>query len=86
MYLKLFYDMHHTLFRFTPNIRNDIYLKDPTSSLLGNNLMRHSIDLIDEVGLEEFNFKKLAQKTGTTEATIYRYFENKHKLLLYLTS
>lgn len=49
--------MHHTLFRFTPNIRNDIYLKDPTSSLLGNNLMRHSIDLIDEVGLEEFNFK-----------------------------
>ncbi|MBP9197612.1 MAG: TetR/AcrR family transcriptional regulator [Saprospiraceae bacterium] len=86
MYLKLLYDMHHTLFRFTPNIRNDIYLKDPTSSLLGNNLIRHSIDLIDEVGLEEFNFKKLAQKTGTTEATIYRYFENKHKLLLYLTS
>ena len=57
MYLKLLYDMHHTLFRFTPNIRNDIYLKDPTSSLLGNNLIRHSIDLIDEVGLEEFNFK-----------------------------
>jgi len=78
--------MQHTLFRFAPNIRTDIYLKDPSSSLLGNNLVQNSIDLIDEVGLEEFNFKKLAKKTGTTEATVYRYFENKHKLLLYLTS
>lgn len=78
--------MHHTLFRFSANIRSDIYVKDPSSSILGNNLIRNGIELIDEVGMEDFNFKKLAQKTGTTEATIYRYFENKHKLLLYLTS
>ena len=30
--------------------------------------------------------KKLAEEIGTTEAGIYRYFENKHKLLLYLTA
>lgn len=78
--------MHYTLFRFAPNIRSDIYLKDPSSSSLGNSLVRNGIELIDELGLEEFNFKKLASKTGTTEATIYRYFENKHKLLLYLSS
>ncbi len=78
--------MKHTLFRFSPNIKSDIYIKDPSSSLLGTILVRNGIDLIDEVGLEDFNFKKLALKSGTTEATIYRYFENKHKLLLYLTS
>ena len=78
--------MQYALFRFSPNIRRDIYIKDPSSSLLGNNLVRTGIELIDELGLEEFNFKKLALKIGTTEATIYRYFENKHKFLLYLTS
>ena len=37
-------------------------------------------------GIESFTFKKLATKIGTTEAGIYRYFENKHKLLVYLTA
>ena len=31
-------------------------------------------------------FKKLALVLNTTESTIYRYFENKHKLLIYLIS
>ena len=36
------------------------------------------------MGYETFTFKKLAKEIPTTEATIYRYFENKHKLLIYL--
>ena len=31
-------------------------------------------------------FKKLGAKIGSNESSIYRYFESKHKLLLYLTS
>lgn len=36
------------------------------------------------MGFEVFTFKKLAKDIGTTEASIYRYFENKHRLLLYI--
>jgi len=36
------------------------------------------------LGFESFTFKKLANKINSTEASIYRYFENKHLLLLYL--
>jgi AcrR family transcriptional regulator len=42
--------------------------------------------LIDEIGFEEFTFKKLGEKIGSNESSIYRYFENKHKLLVYLSS
>ena len=42
--------------------------------------------MIYDIGFEEFTFKKLAQSIGTTEAGIYRYFENKHRLLTYLTT
>jgi AcrR family transcriptional regulator len=36
------------------------------------------------MGLEQFTFKKLAKVVGSTEASIYRYFENKHHLFVYL--
>ena len=36
--------------------------------------------------MEGFTFKKLACEIGSTESAIYRYFENKHKLLLYYVS
>jgi AcrR family transcriptional regulator len=42
--------------------------------------------MINEMGFESFTFKKLGSKIGSNESSIYRYFENKHKLLLYLTS
>jgi AcrR family transcriptional regulator len=45
-----------------------------------------SISMIDELGFEEFTFRKLAKEINSTEASVYRYFENKHKLLLYLSS
>ena len=63
-----------------------LYLRDPQSSDLGQKIVRDSIFLIDEVGFESFTFKKLSNKIKSTEASIYRYFENKHRLLVYLIS
>lgn len=40
--------------------------------------------MINKLGFEEFTFKKLAVELKTSEASIYRYFENKHRLLVYL--
>ncbi|MDP5171429.1 MAG: TetR/AcrR family transcriptional regulator [Bacteroidia bacterium] len=67
-------------------INEHVYLKDPESSKLGRSIVTHSIALIDEIGFEQATFKKLAEGIGSTEASIYRYFENKHKLLIYLVS
>lgn len=63
-----------------------LYLKDPQQSDLGRRIIKHSILLIESLGFEQFNFKKLAEDMKSTEASIYRYFENKHLLLLYLVS
>ncbi|APD08092.1 hypothetical protein UJ101_02594 [Flavobacteriaceae bacterium UJ101] len=67
-------------------INSNIYIKDPESSDLGRRIVGNSIILIDEVGFEDFTFKKLGKKIGSNESSIYRYFESKHKLLIYLTS
>ena len=67
-------------------VNDKIYIKDPESSELGKSIISASIKLIKELGLESFTFKKLATELETTESTIYRYFENKHKLLIYLIS
>ncbi len=66
-------------------INDKIYIKDPESSSLGKRIIEHSILMIQEIGFESFTFKKLGQKIGSNESSIYRYFENKHMLLLYLT-
>jgi AcrR family transcriptional regulator len=63
-----------------------LFLRNPESSALGKNILKHSVQLIYKMGFETFTFKKLAEDIGTTEAGIYRYFENKHKLLVYLTA
>lgn len=67
-------------------INERIYLKDPESSTLGRKIVKEGINLIDQIGFEQFTFKKLATQINSTEASIYRYFENKHKLLIYLVS
>lgn len=61
-----------------------IYLRDPESTEVGREIVKNGIDLIYQLGFEQFTFKKLATEIGSTEATIYRYFENKHRLLLYI--
>ena len=63
-----------------------IYVKDPESSDLGRRIIEHSIILIDEIGFDSFTFKKLGTLIGSNESSVYRYFESKHKLLLYLSS
>ncbi|MCK9635318.1 MAG: TetR/AcrR family transcriptional regulator [Methylobacter tundripaludum] len=63
-----------------------LFLRNPEQSELGKKIILHSIQLIHLNGFEAFTFKKLAEAIGTTEAGIYRYFENKHRLLIYLTA
>jgi len=67
-------------------VPEQIYLKDPETSTLGKRIIEHGILLIDEIGFDNFTFKKLGAKIGSNESSIYRYFESKHKLLLYLSS
>jgi hypothetical protein len=67
-------------------LNEGLSLKDPQDSALGRNIINHSILLINELGFEAFTFKKLAQEINSTEASIYRYFANKHVLLVYLVS
>ncbi len=61
-----------------------LFLRNPEESDLGRKIVQHSILLIHKIGFEAFTFKKLAQEVVTTEAGVYRYFENKHRVLLYL--
>ncbi len=68
------------------NINDKLYVKDPESSSLGRRIVEYSILMINDIGFESFTFKKLGLKIGSNESSIYRYFENKHKLLLYLAS
>lgn len=78
--------MEHLLKSVKIGINEKIYIKDPESSDLGKRIVEESILMIDEMGFESFTFKKLGLKIGSNESSVYRYFENKHKLLLYLTS
>lgn len=66
------------------DINEKVYLRNPESSEVGKLMVKKAIDLIYVLGFEQFTFKKLAAEINSTEATIYRYFENKHRLLLYV--
>jgi AcrR family transcriptional regulator len=78
--------MQVTLSNIKIQINENLYVKDPETSDLGKKIIKNSILLIDEIGLEHFTFKKLGEKIGSNESSIYRYFENKHKLVMYLSS
>ena len=68
------------------SVPDKIFIKDPETSELGKRIIEQSIVLINEIGFDSFTFKKLGIKIGSNESSIYRYFESKHKLLLYLSS
>ena len=78
--------MKNLLSNIKIEIPSGIYIKDPETSDLGKRIIENSIKLIEEIGFESFNFKKLGKLIGSNESSIYRYFESKHKLLIYLTS
>jgi len=72
--------------RIALQLDEKLFVKDPTSSELGESIVEHAILMLDELGYEAFTFRKLAERIGTTEASVYRYFKSKHRLLLYLTA
>lgn len=76
--------MNQFLSNIKLEINTSIFLKNPDSSGLGKRIISGAIDLISEIGFESFTFKKLAIQIQSTEASIYRYFESKHNLLVYL--
>lgn len=67
-------------------VNEKVYLKDPNSSDLGKRILEQAMIQIDQSGFEQFTFGKLAKALNTVESSVYRYFENKHKLLIYLIS
>jgi AcrR family transcriptional regulator len=77
--------MQELLSNLSIQVNDHIFLKNPESSDLGKKIIKGGIELMDERGFEAFTFSKLAKKINSTEASIYRYFESKHKFLLFLT-
>ena len=69
---------------FKIKLNEKLYLRDPEGTEIGKQIIRQSVKMISEIGYEQFTFKKLAIEISSTEATVYRYFENKHKVLIYL--
>lgn len=65
-------------------MNENLFVRDPQETELGKKIIRESIAMIDNLGFEGFTFKKLAANIDSTEASIYRYFENKHRLLVYM--
>lgn len=57
-------------------------LRDPGSPM-GRRILHEGLELMNELGLEAFTFKKLAEHIGCTEVTVYHYFANKQRLLQY---
>ncbi len=73
-------------FFFQIKMNEKLFIRNPEDTELGKKIIKHSIQMIYESGIESFTFKKLAASVHTTEAGIYRYFENKHRLLVYIVS
>ena len=67
-------------------VNDKLFVKDPETSALGKKIIKESIVLIEEIGFKDFTFKKLGERISSNESSIYRYFESKHKLMLYLSS
>ena len=78
--------MQNILSNIVISVNDKLYVKNPETSDLGKKIIEQSILLIDEIGFENFTFKKLGEKINSNESSIYRYFESKHKLMLYLSS
>lgn len=65
-------------------IDDHFFTKNPESSELGKKIVSESIVMMENMGFECFTFKKLGNAIGSNESSVYRYFESKHMLLVYL--
>jgi len=77
--------MQNILSNIIISVNSKLYVKNPETSELGKKIIEQSILLINEIGFENFTFKKLGERIQSNESSLYRYFENKHKLMLYLS-
>lgn len=66
------------------NVPQHTFLKNPQESKLGEQIFQQGIVLMNDLGFEQFTFKKLAIQINSSEVSIYRYFESKHHFLQYL--
>ncbi len=67
-------------------LNEQLYLRDPERTLLGKKIVECAIQLMDQGGFEHLTFRKLAAEIPSTEASVYRYFEDKYQLLRYLVA
>jgi len=65
-------------------VSDKLYLKNPDETELGRKILSKSIELLNDLGYEHFTFKKVGLAIDSTEASVYRYFQNKHQLLAFL--
>ena len=49
-------------FQLSFKVNEKIYLRDPETSEIGKQIVKKAIDLIFEIGFEQFTFKKLRHK------------------------
>jgi hypothetical protein len=70
--------------RIKLKLNEKVFKKDPQSSELGLKIVSEGINMMEELGLESFNFRKLGSRIESTEASLYRYFDSKHHFLAYL--
>ncbi len=69
-----------------PRVNDQVYLKNPMEFDLGKKIISNTVHMMHDIGFEQFTFKKLGKEIGSTEASIYRYFPNKQRLLVYLSA
>jgi AcrR family transcriptional regulator len=72
--------MNRVLFQLS----DKLYVRDPLKTETGKAIISNSVHLIGDLGFDNVTFRKIAEQMKSTEATIYRYFENKFRLLQYL--
>lgn len=75
--------MQKLLERIKIEVTPKLYIKNPQQTTLGKRILKESVDLMDKLGYDDFTFKKLAERLETAESSVYRYFENKNRLVLY---
>ncbi len=62
--------MKNLLSNFKISINQNLFIKEPSSSELGKKILSNSIEMIDEIGFENFTFRKLGQQIDSPEASI----------------